>query len=1459
MKKIYNKNWLFNRKTVATLVALFFTAGMAMAQYAGTLTVDSSSAPSATNFQSFNDLADSLETYGVNGAVDVNVTAAPGGTYNGSVTFNEIFGTSSTNTITIHGNGAKISADTTASIIELNGADYMTFDDLVVENTATSGTGIRCFWIHNSSDYTTVENCELISSGYTSPSSSSSGYVVFSNSATSGFSSGNHGENCVIDNNTMWGGSLSATTGMYQGVSDYRSSSNTGGTTISNNDIMHIRYTGVRVNYVADADVNNNVISDNHSTATTFYGIIGAGTSSLNIEANTIENISKTNTSLFMGINCNGSGSASTPFVIKDNKIDNITTSGGWRGIYIYFDNYWDITGNEVSNVSTSNNYSESHGIYVYYGSNVNVVGNNVHHIETYHYRGSGIFMYRTSNGNITDNTVDNHLGKYYAAYGIYAYFPSNGHIDRNKVTNIKQDPNYGWGYSYGIYFYYPSNSTCNNNILYGLNGTYYYYNIYSYAYGSTYTGNTIANNTIDIRNQPSNHIGNIYGIYCAPNNSAEIDILNNNVLIGYNSGNFTISYRMTAGIADNRFDYNNTHFTTAVTPLTYGTVGGTGYGSVAAFNAATGSHNGHNWGIDPEFVDTANFDFTPQSVEMANRGLGGIVSDDHSGASRNTCGVDIGAIEYFTDFSASNFTLSGADRCGNNTDDIVFDVSNGYADDRSSLRVFYTLNGSAVEEVTDTLHGNTTMTYTFTDMPVYHDPGLNTVTVGILCDDDVANNVLTQTFDVTASPSGADIAASGTFEGYFNTGNQIDPDIAVPNTTSIYDIIAPSKYGPSGYGTDWDVTDISMTSGGMPTTGLGVVVDGAAGTITVDPDSSLYDSMIYVAFTVNDINTGCDSTVGRWLYVPFTPDVDFDLTDVCLGTLSTFKNQSQMMGNDFMIYKWNYNDPGSDEDTSEIKDGIWEYTTYGTFDVTLEVRNQSYPKFAYSVTKQITVTPTPNTDFSVINACEGDLIVFNDQTTSDGVGAITYDWKFGDGNTSTMQNPTHLYAAAVATGYDVTLRATQNGCDAAVTKKAYQFARPVAGFSTTGACNLEDIQFNNSTTLAIGKAGYTWDFGDNGVSTLSDPVHAYSTPGKHTVKLIAYSEFGCEDEVSVEIDLLESPEADFTYDATCNLTPVNFTRTGSVPSGVASDFIWDFNNEGTSTNENPSFLFSEVGTKEVTLTINSVNGCSSTYTEELDVVLQAVADFEVADICEGDEAVFTNKSTVAAGDLTYTWLFGAPDDQGVTTSSFVSPRHRYAVTGSTRIVNVTLVAEVDGGCDAELTLPLTINAAPDATFSADVQGRTVVLDAVSGYSIYQWRFGNGGSSTMEDPVYTYNNVDEGEFEICLSVKNDECWNESCDMVSVDLVGVEELTQDNGMINVYPNPSTGVFNLDVENATDDITIAVSDVLGNQLDVNITDNMDGSFVVDLSNVADGVYFVQVKNGDYYATKRITVSK
>jgi hypothetical protein len=77
-------------------------------------------------------------------------------------------------------------------------------------------------------------------------------------------------------------------------------------------------------------------------------------------------------------------------------------------------------------------------------------------------------------------------------------------------------------------------------------------------------------------------------------------------------------------------------------------------------------------------------------------------------------------------------------------------------------------------------------------------------------------------------------------------------------------------------------------------------------------------------------------------------------------------------------------------------------------------------------------------------------------------------------------------------------------------------------------------------------------------------------------------------------------------------------------------------------------------------------------------------------DVCEDDDAVFTNKSVVSAGNLNYSWKFG---DKGTSTSQ--SPRHRYNIGGVSKTYNVTLVAVVPGGCSDSITKAVTVNANP--------------------------------------------------------------------------------------------------------------------------------------------------------------------
>jgi PKD repeat protein len=630
---------------------------------------------------------------------------------------------------------------------------------------------------------------------------------------------------------------------------------------------------------------------------------------------------------------------------------------------------------------------------------------------------------------------------------------------------------------------------------------------------------------------------------------------------------------------------------------------------------------------------------------------------------------------------------------------------------------------------------------------------------------------------------------------------------------------------------------------------------------LTVNPATSLAGKRVFLKMTTLDNITGCDTTFGRYMYIPHTPAADFLASDICLGDVAQFKNKSTLAASNYaanyLTTRWEFNDPDASitDDNSDILDGFWEYSTYSAgVNVEMTVVNGLYPKFEYSLTKTINVTPKPEVDFKVLNACEGNNITIVNNTSISTGGAITYAWDFGGVYTSTSANPAYTFATPGQRKVKVV--ATSNGCTAELTKNAYQFEKPVADFVSEGKCNFVDVLFNSTSSIPNnGNMGYKWDFASEGISRSKSPAFAFATAGSKTVKLTATSEFGCESVITKTIVLDESPVADFTWDAACNLTPINFTRTGSVPNGgINSSMTWDFNGEGTSTGTNDAkHQFPKVGSKLVTLTIADGNGCSNSITKEVNVVLQAVANFDVASVCQGDETQFTGKSSVAAGNLTYNWTFG----DGTPASGDHSPKHTYGTSGS---YNVTLEAIVAGGCSDVISKAVFVNPAPDATWTFTKAGRNVVLNSTADNNdAYKWTFGDGSRATDANPTYNYDNVDLGTFTICLATRKGICWSEDCKDITVDLAGIADLTESNDMINVYPNPTSGKFTVSVENAGKDAVVKVGDILGNVISARVIDNLNGTYSVDMSAVADGVYFVQVKNGDYFATKRITVSK
>lgn len=159
-----------------------------------------------------------------------------------------------------------------------------------------------------------------------------------------------------------------------------------------------------------------------------------------------------------------------------------------------------------------------------------------------------------------------------------------------------------------------------------------------------------------------------------------------------------------------------------------------------------------------------------------------------------------------------------------------------------------------------------------------------------------------------------------------------------------------------------------------------------------------------------------------------------------------------------------------------------------------------------------VTVKPSPKIDFYVQSspACAGEPLLFNNLTTSS--SSDVFRWDFGDGNSSTVKHPVHVYNSGG--WHRIELRATN---DQACTKiKGFDslveiLPMPIPAFDMNGSVIPFDNPILTLSNRSQNATSYSWDFGDGATSTDIDPTHRYADSGHVTVKLTAYNRIGCD------------------------------------------------------------------------------------------------------------------------------------------------------------------------------------------------------------------------------------------------------------------------------------------------------------------------------------------------------------
>ncbi len=482
------------------------------------------------------------------------------------------------------------------------------------------------------------------------------------------------------------------------------------------------------------------------------------------------------------------------------------------------------------------------------------------------------------------------------------------------------------------------------------------------------------------------------------------------------------------------------------------------------------------------------------------------------------------------------------------------------------------------------------------------------------------------------------------------------------------------------------------------------------------------------------------------------------------------FTDQSQAGGGGNIIgWDWDFGDPASGtENHSTAQSPTHNFTsaTLSPFTVTLIVTNAS--NCTDTITKQVSVSAKPVASFSADTACLGHLTTFTALTATN---ITQYNWTFGDGQNGTSANVTHMYGTAGL--FPVTLTViTSEGCQKDTTMQIRVIPAPVAAFSFSAptCAGTDSVHFFDQSQAPYGSIKqWDWDFGDGQTTVIHYPndqnvYHTYTDGGTYTVTLTVHTSDSCTATILQTLTVEPAPLPNFIFvSMRCEDTPVAFTDQSQQNGGAAlTAWLWDFGDPGSGTQNtsivaNPEHSFSTFGDFIVKLQVTNASGCHDTISKTVHVDQKPGASFTADTACSGQLTQFTDASVANGGSVTaWLWNFGDPPSGTNNTSTLQNPTHDFTSTGT---FTVMLSATNTAGCTDDTIMQVIVNPKPQAMFefsSACVLDSTHFTDLslAPGSQVvsWAWSFGDGGSSTIQNPNHAFAN--SGTFTVTLAVTN---------------------------------------------------------------------------------------------------------
>jgi gliding motility-associated-like protein len=378
----------------------------------------------------------------------------------------------------------------------------------------------------------------------------------------------------------------------------------------------------------------------------------------------------------------------------------------------------------------------------------------------------------------------------------------------------------------------------------------------------------------------------------------------------------------------------------------------------------------------------------------------------------------------------------------------------------------------------------------------------------------------------------------------------------------------------------------------------------------------------------------------------------------------------------------------------------------------------------------------TANFKSDVTQGCFPLTVNFTDMSTG---SPNDWKWDFGNGNTSTIQNPSAVFPAPGQ--YNVSLTISNGGAPNTLIRSAFIVVHdhPLVDFSfdVTSGCAPLSVKFKDNTPSSSGQiTTWQWVFDDGGSSTSANPAYVFNQPGNRTVSLRVKNEFGCEASKSAGAPIaVLGPLAKFSIDKTaaCSL-PATFQFTNQ-SSGNGLTYQWDFSDGLTSTSINPSHSYSNAGTFKVILKTRDNNGCEQSFQKAVNAGSEGGLDFTASPlkVCLGDPIDFTLVSDDAP--INASWTFG---DGG--TSAVNDPTYTYSNAGTYSVTLTSLLLNHNCNSTISKTVVVAKPATPRFTQSVDCNYNLTLTSTSLNASRVEWFINDelvSGASSFISPLHS--------------------------------------------------------------------------------------------------------------------------